>query len=102
MGMNDNEINFQAAVYKVQTLVDGGIRVTLDLPESDIESMAKLVLCHKVGVVLEITATTLINKANKKEEKANAAKGQNKQSRWQTPQEQSSVGVIEAGSKSNL
>ena len=30
-------ISFVCAVYKIQTLVDGGIRITLDLPENSSE-----------------------------------------------------------------
>ena len=37
-----DEIRFAATVYKVQTLVDGGVRVTLDLPETCIMQMAQL------------------------------------------------------------
>lgn len=35
-------IEFVATVYKVQTLVDGGLRVTLDLPETAIAEAAAL------------------------------------------------------------
>jgi hypothetical protein len=54
------EIKFQAIVYKVQTLVDNGIRVTLDLPETAIAEMAKLAECQRDGVVLEIKATETV------------------------------------------
>lgn len=33
---------FSATVYKVQTLVDGGLRVTFDLPESAIPQASRL------------------------------------------------------------
>lgn len=49
------DITFSAAVYKVQTLVDGGIRVTLDLPESDVMQMAQLAKCQQFGVVLDVS-----------------------------------------------
>ena len=52
-----SEIRFTASVYKVQTLVDGGIRVTLDLPETAIIQMAALAECQVNGVALEIQAT---------------------------------------------
>lgn len=51
------EIKFQAAVYKVQTLVDGGIRVTLDLPETEIPTMAMLAEARRDGIPLMFTAT---------------------------------------------
>ena len=50
-------IEFIAEVNKVQTLVDNGIRLTLDLPEDAILQMAKLVECKRFGVVLKIVAT---------------------------------------------
>lgn len=50
------EIKFQAAVYKVQTLVDGGIRLTLDLPETAIPQMAMLAECQRDGIPLLFTA----------------------------------------------
>ncbi len=43
-------IRFVAAVQKVQTLVDGGIRVTLDLPETAIEQAADLMILKREGV----------------------------------------------------
>ena len=46
------EIRFQAAVYKVQTLVDGGIRVTLDLPETEIATAAMLMETRQQGIPL--------------------------------------------------
>lgn len=51
-----SDITFDAVVYKVQTLVDNGIRVTLDLPETAIMQMAQLAECQRFGVMLEITA----------------------------------------------
>lgn len=50
------EIRFPAAVYKLQTLVDGGIRVTLDLPETAIPQMAMLAECKRDGLPLVFTA----------------------------------------------
>jgi len=54
--MATEAIEFIAAVYKVQTLVDGGVRVTLDLPETAIMQMAQLAECQRFGVLLAITA----------------------------------------------
>lgn len=46
------EIQFPATVYKVQTLVDGGLRVTLDLPESAIPQAALLMDCKRLETPL--------------------------------------------------
>jgi hypothetical protein len=51
------EIRFIAEVYKVQTLVDGGVRVTLDLPETAIPQMAMLAECQRDGIPLVFVAT---------------------------------------------
>ena len=52
----DNIIKFPAAVYKVQTLVDSGIRITLDLPETCIPQMAMLAECKREGIPLVFEA----------------------------------------------
>lgn len=52
-----SEIVFDASVYKVQTLVDGGVRVTLDLPETAIPQMAMLAECQRQGMYLKFVVT---------------------------------------------
>ena len=51
----DEQITVVAAVYKVQTLVDGGLRVTLDLPESAIVEAAWLMACKRDGRAVELS-----------------------------------------------
>lgn len=46
---------FDAIVYKVQTLVDNGLRVTLDLPEQAIEAAAVLMALKREGVALKVS-----------------------------------------------
>ena len=46
-------IRFVAQVYKIQTLVDGGIRLTLDLPETAIPQAAMLMEAKREGIPLE-------------------------------------------------
>ena len=49
-------IEFVAEVYKVQTLAtDGGVRVTLNLPETAIMQMAQLAECQRFGVPVRVT-----------------------------------------------
>ena len=50
------EIRFTAAVYKLQTLVDGGIRLTLDMDENAIPQMAMLAEAKRSGIPLEFVA----------------------------------------------
>jgi hypothetical protein len=52
----DTVIRFEAVVYKVQTLIDGGIRLTLDMPETAIPQMAMLAETKRDGIPLEFTA----------------------------------------------
>lgn len=52
----DTVIRFEAVVYKVQTLIDGGIRLTLDMPETAIPQMAMLAETKRYGIPLEFTA----------------------------------------------
>lgn len=51
-------IRFVAEVQKVQTLIDGGIRVTLDLSETAIREASALMECKRQGeaVTCELTA----------------------------------------------
>jgi len=50
------ETVFWATVAQVRTLADGGIRVTMDLPEDAIMQAAQLMECKRAGVVLDVTA----------------------------------------------
>ena len=52
--MSKEAVKFWAVVQKVQTLADGGLRVTLDLPESAIVQAAELMTYKREGIVLRI------------------------------------------------
>ena len=52
-----SEIEFSAVVYKVQTLVDGGIRVTFDLTDTGIAPAAMLMECKRQCIALRLKAT---------------------------------------------
>ena len=56
---DESVIRFRAGVYKVQTLIDGGLRVTLDLPETAICEATKLMECKRGGAVLEVAAVPI-------------------------------------------
>lgn len=53
--MADLSFTFTASVAKVQTLVDNGLRVTLDLEEGEIEAAAKLMTYKREGVAVKVT-----------------------------------------------
>ena len=52
--MSDDALTFDATVNKVQTLVDNGIRLTLDLPEQAIEAAAVLMALKRQGSALRV------------------------------------------------
>ena len=53
--MSDETLTFDATVNKVQTLVDNGLRVTLDLPEQAIDAAAVLMALKRQGSALKVT-----------------------------------------------
>jgi hypothetical protein len=57
--LSEPVIEFHAVVYKLQTLVDGGIRLVLDLPETAIPQMAMLAECKRQGIPLNISCTQI-------------------------------------------
>lgn len=54
--MTEPVIRFTAAVYKVQTTIDGGVRLTLDLPETAIAQAAMLMEAKQQGIPLVFEA----------------------------------------------
>jgi hypothetical protein len=52
-GMSE-PIKCLAVVYKVQTLTDHGIRISLDLPETAIMQMAMFAECQRMQVLLDV------------------------------------------------
>lgn len=52
-----DKIQIVGQVYKVQTLVDGGIRVTIDLPETAVNVMAQLAQLQISGTAIKVTVT---------------------------------------------
>jgi hypothetical protein len=48
-------LTFVAEIYKVQTLVDRGLRVTLDLPEDAVVEVAKLMEYRRQGIGVQVT-----------------------------------------------
>jgi hypothetical protein len=59
MSKTDAVIKFQAQVIKVQTLADGALRITLDLPEDLINIAALLMESKRQGGLLEIAAVAV-------------------------------------------
>ena len=53
-------IQFPAEIIKVQTMVDGALRLTLDLPADKIDIAAKLMEAKQRGAILEIAAVAVV------------------------------------------
>ena len=72
-------ITFPAQIVKVQTLADGGLRVTLDLPETAILAAAHLMECKRQGipgdVVFKPNVTICGNETEKRAEGSGLAVG---------------------------
>ena len=66
-GKSNDSINFTSEVFKVQTLADGGIRLSLDLSETSIYEMARLAECRARGSLLDIIAQPIFTDGDGKE-----------------------------------
>jgi hypothetical protein len=55
--VNNDALTFDATVAKVQTLVDNGLRVTLDLPEQAIDAAAVLMAIKRNGLAIKVSVT---------------------------------------------
>jgi hypothetical protein len=62
--MND-AIRFQATVAKVQTMIDGGVRLTLDLGVIEPDTLIALFNARQPGIILEVAAVAI--KADKQD-----------------------------------
>ena len=49
-------IKFSAEIIRINTMADGAIRVSLDLPEDKIPQMAMLAECKRQGIYLHFEA----------------------------------------------
>lgn len=63
--MDIDAIIFDAAVNKVQTLTDGGIRIAFDLPETAIDAAAALMRYKREGVPLRVACAEMKDGAAK-------------------------------------
>ena len=52
-------IRFSAQVFKVQTVIDGGLRLTLDLGPCDPLVIVQLFEAKQPGVILEVAAVAV-------------------------------------------
>lgn len=79
--MADEAIRFAAQVFKVQTTIDGGIRLTLDLGEAETEVAKRLMDIKRASGLLAIAAVPLdIQQDNK----SDIHEGKVRKPGWQT------------------
>lgn len=77
----DAAIRFGAQVFKVQSLVDGGIRLTLDLVSPVLpDTILQLFDAREPGIILECAAVAI----EKQRENNAISEGKERKSRWQT------------------
>ena len=62
---------FWAIVRKVQTLTDGSLNVTLNLPENAIPQAAELMAYQVHGVVVDVTVTPRVSEEREPEHESN-------------------------------
>jgi hypothetical protein len=58
--MSDQAIQFPAEIIKIQTMVDGAIRLTLDLPANNIATAALLMEAKQRSAFLQIAALAIL------------------------------------------
>jgi len=81
-------IEFYGTVAKAQTMVDGGLRVWLDLPETAIMQFAELVACKQHGQVLDFVVTAHPEKQGKTGgQRRNVEIGTKRKPKWATEKE---------------
>lgn len=59
MSKADPVIRFQAQVWSVKTMVDGGINITLALSDKNIKQISQLLECKKLNALLEVAAVPI-------------------------------------------
>jgi hypothetical protein len=59
MSKADSVIRFQAQVWSIKTMVDGGMNVTLSLSDKDIKQISQLLECKKSNALLEVAAVPI-------------------------------------------
>jgi hypothetical protein len=60
--VSEDAIEFPAEIIKVQTMVDGAIRVTLDLPADQIGTASKIMQAKLGGAYLQIAAVPIVER----------------------------------------
>lgn len=80
--MSDDALTFDAIVAKVQTLVDNGLRVTLDLPEHEILSVAMLMTYKREAAPLRVSVRAIPVKQTRTESDATVSKRPKRKSQW--------------------
>ena len=78
-------IRFQAQVFKIATLIDGGLRLTLDLSATDPAVIVALFDAKQPGVLLEVAAVAIL--IDKQQGNNAIQKRTERKSEWTTAEE---------------
>jgi hypothetical protein len=106
MTSESHQIRFIAEVYKVQTVVDGGIRLTVNLPETAIAEAGLLMECKRQSIALDVVCSALsstpkpVKKSKwveKQEETSDVEEGRIGEQEGQAAEEQGDDGDPETG-----
>jgi len=76
-------IEFEAQVWAIKTLVDGGLQFVFAVSEDKTMQAAQLMECKRYGAMLKIQAVTLINKQEQEQEN-DVGKRTKRKSGWKT------------------
>ena len=79
--MADEAIRFSSQVFKVQTLIDGGLRLTLDIGQIDPAVIVALFDAKQPGIILECAAVAV--NVEKQQENNAIREGKERKSHWQ-------------------
>jgi hypothetical protein len=63
MSEEDKAITFQAQTYGIRTLIDGGVRLSLDIIGASPELVAALFSTKQPGIFLEVAAVAIKQKS---------------------------------------
>ena len=78
----EEAIRFQSQVFKLQTLIDGGWRLTLDLGIITPETITALSDARQPGIILEVAAVAV--NIDKQQESNAIQERRKRKSGWQT------------------
>ena len=78
-------LRFVATVAQVKTMADGGLRLSLDLSEKEIDAATSMMQAKQMGAILECAIVPVLQERT--EGNGEIREGQKRKSEWTTAQE---------------